>query len=260
MPDRTPATTYADPLQEHAATLRLWGLLAHWAEVDPDLRNRLCDSHAIELRNRSLERRVDHARVGRFKPMADFDWSWPEAIDREGIEELFSLDFMKDAANVILIGPNGVGKTMIARNLAYQALLDGHTVRFVTASAMLADLAAQECSRTRHQRLQHYTAPALLAIDELGYLSYDNRYADLLYEVISARYLKRSTIVTTNRPFSEWPEVFPNAACVVTLVDRLTNYSDVAEIKGPSFRLKEARERSAMVKKERAGRRGASRA
>jgi DNA replication protein DnaC len=244
-----------DPLQQLATRLRMWGLLAMWSEVDPDLRQRLCDAQLRENRSRSMERRLAISRIGRFKQMADFDWSWPQAIDREGIEDVLTLGFMNDAANVILIGPNGVGKTMIARNIAYQALLAGHTVRFVTASAMLADLAAQETASARHRRLKRYTTPALLAIDELGYLSYDNRYADLLYEVISARHLKRSTVVTTNRPFSEWPEVFPNAACVVTLVDRLTNYSDVAEIHASSYRLKEARERRAVGKDAAATRR-----
>jgi DNA replication protein DnaC len=247
MRDRNNDAEVLDPLQRRAARLRLWGLLAHWSEIDPELRQRLCDWQETERRNRSLDGRLAKSRIGRFKSMADFDWQWPKAIDRAGIEELLALDFMKDAANVILIGPNGVGKTMIARNIAYQALLAGHTVRFVTASAMLADLAAQESAQARHRRLMRYTTPALLAIDELGYLSYDNRYADLLYEVIDARHLKRSTLVTTNRPFSEWTEVFPNAACVVTLVDRLTNCSDVAEIHASSYRLKEAQERRTRI-------------
>ncbi len=253
------APLLVDPLQQRAHRLRLWGLLAHWSEVDADTRQRLCDWHETEARNRSMDARLARSRIGRFKPLADFDWNWPKVIDREGIGELMTLDFMNDAANVILIGPNGVGKTMIARNIAYQALLAGHTVRFVKASVMLDDLAAQQSAHARHRRLLAYTAPALLAIDELGYLSYDNRFADLLYEVIDTRHLKRSTIVTTNRIFSEWTEVFPNAACVVTLVDRLTNCSDLAEIQGESYRLKEAQERRSLTLGQRASRRTAPR-
>ena len=245
MRDNNNQAENTDPKRQRAARLRMWGLLEHWSEVEPELRDRLCDWQESERRNRSLDGRLAASRIGRFKSMADFDWNWPESIDRTGVTEFLGLDFMKDAANVILIGPNGVGKTMIARNIAYQALLAGHTVRFVTASAMLADLAAQDSAHARRRRLMRYTAPALLAIDELGYLSYDSRFADLLYEVIDARHLKRSTLVTTNRIFSEWPQVFPNAACVVTLVDRLTNCSDVAEIRGESYRLKEAQERRA---------------
>ena len=228
------------PMQLRAQHLRLWGLLAHWHEIDPELREKLCNWQETERRNRSMAGRLAASRLGRFKTMADFDWQWPESIDKDGIEEILGLGFMKDAANVILIGPNGVGKTMIARNIAWQALLAGHTVRFVTASAMLDDLASQESAQARHQRMLRYTAPALLVCDELGYLSYDNRYADLLYEVVSARHLKRSTVVTTNRPFSEWPEVFPNAACVVTLVDRLTHHADVTRLEGDSYRLRES--------------------
>ena len=243
-----------DPMQLRAKRLRMWGLLAHWSEIAPELRQQLCDWQETETRNRSLERRLGTSKIGRFKPLADFDWQWPQSIDREGIEELMTLDFMTDAANVILIGPNGVGKTMILRNIAYQAVIAGHTVRFSTAAAMLADLAAQESTFKRRRCLLKYTAPAVLAIDEVGYLSYDNRFADLLYEVIATRHLKRSTLVSTNRAFSEWSEVFPNAACVVTLVDRLTNCSDVAEIKGDSYRLKEAQERRAKKARVRAAR------
>ena len=234
-----------DPDREQARRLRLWGLLAVWDEMDPTLRRRLCDLHQSETRDRSMASRLAMSRLGRFKTMADFDWGWPATIDRDGIEEMLRLGFMNEAANLILVGPNGVGKSMIAHNIAYQALVAGHTVRFVKAGTMLEDLAAQDSAAARRQRLKQYTRPKLLAIDELGYLSYDNRYADLLFEVIEARHRKRSTIVTTNRPFSQWGEVFPNAACVVTLVDRLTNYSDVAEIHGSSYRLKEAEERRA---------------
>lgn len=237
--------TTLTPMQLRAQHLRLWGLLAHWKEIDPELREKLCNWQETERRTRSMAGRVSKSRLGRFKSMADFDWQWPQSIDREGIEEILGLGFMTEAANVILIGPNGVGKTMIARNIAWQALLAGHTVRFTTAGAMLEDLGAQPSAQARHDRMLRYTAPALLVCDELGYLSYDNRYADLLYEVVSARHLKRSTVVTTNRPFSEWPEVFPNAACVVTLVDRLTHFSDIAEIQAPSYRLREATERRA---------------
>jgi DNA replication protein DnaC len=245
-----------DPMQLRAKRLRMWGLLAHWSEIDPQLRQQLCDWQETETRNRSLKSRLATSKIGRFKPLADFDWQWPQSIDREGIEELMTLDFMTDAANVILIGPNGVGKTMILRNIAYQAVIAGHTVRFTTAAAMLTDLAAQESTRQRRSCLRKYTAPAILAIDEIGYLSYDNRFADLLYEVVAIRHLRRSTLVSTNRAFSEWNEVFPNAACVVTLVDRLTNCSDVAEIKGDSYRLKEAQERRARKARERAARPG----
>ncbi len=102
------------------------------------------------------------------------------------------------------------------------------------------------------RRLKHYTRPRLLVIDEVGYLSYGTRHADLLFEVISQR-LDRSTMVTTNKPFAEWTAVFPDAACVVTLVDRLVHRCDIIELDGDSYRLKESRERIARKKARRGG-------
>jgi DNA replication protein DnaC len=109
---------------------------------------------------------------------------------------------------------------------------------------MLSDLSSKEGATARKRCLLKYTKPDLLAIDELGYLSYDNRYADLLYEVINGRYLQNSTIITTNKAFAEWGEIFPNAGCVVTLVDRLTHKSELVKISGKSYRSKEAQERA----------------
>jgi DNA replication protein DnaC len=226
--------------------LGLHGLLARWQEVrHAEWLPLLIEYEQAERQQRSLARRLRSARLGSFKPLCDFDWRWPKKIDRMAIEELGALEFLAEAANVVLIGPNGIGKTMIAQHLAHRALLDGHRVRFTTASAMLNDLAAQDSAATLQRRLRHYCLPALLVVDELGYLSYDSRYADLLFEVVTRRYQQRSTIFTTNKPFSEWQQVFPNAACVVTIIDRLVHRAEILTIEGESYRLKEARERAA---------------
>ena len=108
---------------------------------------------------------------------------------------------------------------------------------------MLNDLAAQDGDSALKRRLASYARPQLLVIDEVGYLSYSNRHADLLFEIVSRRYEEKSTLVTTNRPFAEWNEVFPNASCVVSLVDRLIHRSEILIIDGESYRLKEAKER-----------------
>lgn len=232
--------------------LGLFGLLAHWQEVRGlDWLSTLIDYEQRERQRRSLERRLRFARLGAFKPLCDFDWQWPKKIDRIAIDELVTLEFLAEAANVVLIGPNGTGKTMIAQNLAHQALLAGHRVRLTTASAMLNDLAAQDSAAALQRRLRHYCRPSLLVVDELGYLSYDSRYADLLFEVVTRRYQQRSTIFTTNKPFSEWQQVFPNAACVVTIIDRLVHKAEILTIEGESYRLKEARERAASKTKAR---------
>jgi hypothetical protein len=155
------------------------------------------------------------------------------------------LDFITEAANVILVGPNGVGKSLIAQNLAHQAVLHGHSALFVNAAHMLGDLAAQDGDNALRRRFAHYARPDLLVIDEIGYLSYGTRHADLLFEIINRRYERKPTLITTNRPFAEWSAVFPNAACVVSIVDRLVHHAEILVIEGESFRMREARERAA---------------
>jgi DNA replication protein DnaC len=155
-----------------------------------------------------------------------------------------TLDFLKEAANVVLIGPNGVGKSLWAQNLAHQAVLQGATALFTTAGQLLGELAALDSDSALRRKLRHYATPDLLVIDEVGYLSYGNRHADLLFELVSRRYQAKSTLITTNRPFAEWHEVFPNAACVVSLIDRLIHNAEVIAIEGDSYRLKEAKERT----------------
>jgi len=238
-------TTYKseDPLVARAKALKLHGMLAHWDEIgETDWIESLIQWEEQERARRGLERRMQSARLGRFKPLADFDWSWPAQCDREAVNDLMRLNFLKEAANVILIGPNGVGKSTIARNIAHQAVLQGHNVLFTSASQMLNELAAQDGDSALKRRLAQYARPHLLVIDEVGYLSYSNRHADLLFEIVSRRYEERSTLITTNRPFQEWSEVFPNAACVVSLVDRLVHHSEIIAIEGGSYRLKEAKE------------------
>jgi DNA replication protein DnaC len=255
--DAATATAVPGADRERAQRLGFYGLLAHWDEVQgqPWLPH-LLEIEDTERRRRSLERRIRSARIGAFKTMADFDWAWPKKIHRATIDELFTLRFIEEGANVVLLGPNGVGKSMIAKNLAYQALLRGHTARFTAASDMLTELAGQSTSGALARRLRRYCNPQLLAIDEVGYLSYDNRYADLLFEVVTRRYEQRSIVLTTNKPFAEWSEIFPNAACVVTLVDRLVHRSEIVQIEGDSYRLKEAKERAAKKRKARRSRSG----
>jgi DNA replication protein DnaC len=188
-----------------------------------------------ERARRGLELRMRAARLGSFKPMADFDWSWPKKIDRDLAEHALSLSFITERRNLALVATNGLGKTMIAKNIAHAAVLAGHTVLFRTASELLTDLACDSPQR-RRARLAYYSSHDLLCIDELGYLSYDDRAADLLFEVVTRRHERRSILLTTNLGFTDWSTVFPNASCLMTLLDRLLHHADVVLIEGDSYR------------------------
>ncbi len=241
-----------DILLQRAKALKLIGLIAHWEEAhNNNWVTQLLQWEEDERSQCSLARRLKSSCVGRFKPLVDFDWKWPKKCDRQAIEEFMNLSFMSEAMNIIFCGPNGVGKSMIAKNIAYQAIIQGHTALFTTGSHMLGDLTSQDGDLALKRKLKFYTVPKLLIVDEVGYLSYSNRYADLLFEIISRRYHQRSTIITTNKPFAEWRDIFPNATCVVSLIDRLVHRSEIINIDAESYRLKEAKEESAKRKASR---------
>ena len=247
-----PPMTDRDTQRARAGALNLHGMLAHWSEVAGEAWvTSLLGWEEQERARRSLERRLRAARIGRFKPLCDFDWNWPVKCDRAAIEELMSLDFLGEAANAVLRGPNGIGKTMIAQNVAHQAVIQGHTAIFTSAGQLFSELAAIDSAIALKYRLNRYARPTLLVIDEVGYLAYSNRAADLFFELVSRRYQSKSTIITTNKPFAEWNDVFPNAACVVSLVDRLVHNAEVIDLNGDSYRNKEAQERAEMRAKKR---------
>ena len=210
------------------ATKRRWGptqLLEHLADVEQQERAR-----------RSLERRLLRSRLGRFTPMDAFDWAWPTRIDRAAVEAALRLGFLADTRNVVLVAAQGLGKTMIAQNIAHAAVLAGTHVLFTTAAQLLLDLGSQESTRAPARRLNHYATRTLLVIDEVGYLSYDARAADLLFQVVTRRYEKRSLVLTTNLPFSAWPTIFPNAGSAIALIDRLVHHAEIITIDGDSYR------------------------
>jgi len=194
---------------------------------------------------RSLERRLERSRIGRFKPMADFDWSWPKKIERDVIERALTLDFVNEHRNLVLLGANGIGKTMIAKNLAYQAAVAGHSVLFLTAAELIDDLRTEVAHSTFRRKLTKYASPRLLVIDEVGYLSYDHHAADLLYKVVDRRYEKKSIVLTTNLAFRDWNTVFPNATSTATLLDKLTHHADVTVVEGESYRVHESQKEAA---------------
>lgn len=256
--EKTPAadTTASTPPPDLAEALREIGLRCFEDSVDDfiarattarwsaaQILGQIVRAERTERARRSVERHLGRAHLERFKLMCDFDWNWPKAIDREAVERILTLGFIERAENVVLVAPHGVGKTMIAKNLIHSAVLAGHSALFITASDLLLDLSKQETARTLQRRIRHYAAYHVLAIDELGYLSYDNRAADLLFQIVTRRYEKRPMILTTNLAFSAWDTVFPNAACATALIDRLTHHAEIISIDGDSYRKREAEER-----------------
>jgi len=193
-----------------------------------------------ERSRRGLDRRLKRSRLERFKHIADFDWNWPTKIDRPLVESTLRLDFITDARNIVLVAPQGLGKTMIAQNIVHQAAVNGHGVLFISAAQLLLDLAAQESARALERRFKHYARIGLLVIDEIGFLAFDARNADLLFQVITRRYEKKSVVLTTNLAFRDWPTIFPNATCATALIDRVVHHADVIAIEGESYRAREA--------------------
>jgi DNA replication protein DnaC len=246
--------TELDALRARAEALQLHGLVAHWPEVATQTRVApLLDWEERHRASSSLERRLQTAHVGRFNPVCDFDWNWPKRCDRAAIEALMALEFLKEAANIVVVGPNGVGKSTLAQNIAHQPLIHGRRVLFTSAGQLLGRLCALDRDSALRRRLRHHARPQLPAIDEVGYLCCSNRHADLMFERVSRSYQSKSTLVTTNRPFAEWREMFPNATCVVSLVDRLVHDADIIAIEGDSCRLEEAHDSAEQRARQRRG-------
>ena len=244
-----------------AARLRALGLIAASDTLDDlvalatqkrwspnQLLEYVADLEDKERARKSLERRTTRSRLGKFKPVADFDWNWPTKIDRPLVEAAVDLRFVEGARNIVLAAPQGLGKTMLAQNIAHQAILAGHSVLFTTAAQMLLDLGGQESTRALERRLHYYAKVSLLVLDEVGYLAFDNRNADLLFQVVSRRYERKSLVLTTNLAFADWPTIFPNATCATALIDRVIHHADVIAIEGTSYRLREAEEAKAAKK------------
>ncbi len=209
-----------------------------------DFINHIATLETVDKSRRSTERRLKESSIGKFKPLDQFDWRWPEQIDRTKIDRLLTLNFLKEATNIIIAGPQGLGKTMLARNLAWKAVMTGSTVRFTTAAKLVGDLGSVKEPGLFERRLGKYTKPDLLVIDEVGYLSFDCQAADILFEVVTRRYETGSIVMTTNIAFKDWNQIFPGAACLTALIDRLTHHCDILTIGGNSFRHKESLERN----------------
>ena len=224
-------------LKERAWTLGLHGLIERWDDVAQASWLEDIISGEEQARSaRSFERRRRSAHLPPFKPLADFDWTWPRAISRTDVEALMGLDFIDEARNAVIVGGQGTGKTMIAANIAHQALVEGTTVRFERAGDLLEELADISVRSDLLKRLTMLARPRMLVLDEIGYASFGNRHADLLHA--SRRYQQRTTMITTSLGFAQWDRVFPSTSGIAGTVDRLVHNATVITIDGDSWRLK----------------------
>ena len=174
------------------------------------------------------------------KTLEQFDWGWPISINQLQVRDLFRLAFLKEKANIIFIGNVGLGKSHLATALAHTACLQGHSALFTTAINIINSLSAARASGGIKREMSKYLKPSILVIDELGYLPIDKFGADCLFQIISARYEQSSTIVTSNRAFKDWAEIFNNDSVLTSaLLDRLMHHAETVLIGGKSFRMKD---------------------
>jgi len=185
-------------------------------------------------------RRIKAARLPGIKTLDGFDWSWPKKINRAQVQHVFRLDFVPTHGNVIFLGGVGVGKTHLAVALAHTACLKGVTTLFTTAVDIVNSLAAAQATGGIKREMARLLKPGVLCIDELGYLPIDKFGADALFQVISQRYERGSTIITSNRAFKQWPAIFNNDSMLTSaLLDRLLHHAETLVIEGDSYRMRE---------------------
>jgi DNA replication protein DnaC len=208
-----------------------------WSHVD--YFSALAEGEAALRRDRSIERRIRLARFPVIKTLEQFRWNWPTLINQATVQNLFRLKFIDEKANVIILGGVGLGKTHLATALGYAACLEGKSVLFTTAIDVINTLSAAQGANRLKAELKKYLAPSALILDELGYLPIDKRGADLLFQVVSLRYEQGSTIITSNRAFKHWPQIFANDSTLTSaLLDRLLHHAETILIEGKSFRMK----------------------
>jgi len=200
----------------------------------------LIQAQTHQRRDRAIERRIYQARFPQIKTLEQFNWSWPKKINQQQVQNLFRLKWIEDKSNVIFISGVGLGKTHLATALGYEACLKGYSVLFSTAVEAINNLIAAKAAGRLKQELNKYLKPDLIVCDELGYLPIDKTGADLLFQIISHRYEKGSIIITTNRVFKDWPEIFNNDSMLTSaLLDRLLHHAQTVIIEGKSYRMKD---------------------
>lgn len=246
----TPPTPPAGDVEHHLRYLKLAFMAQHYAELATqaahkmwphvDYLARLVEGEAHLRRDRATQSRIRLARFPVIKTLEQFRWDWPTRINRLQVQNHFRLAFLQEKANLILLGGVGLGKTHLATALGYTACLQGYSVLFASAIDVINTLSAAKGAGRLKAELKKYTKPALLILDELGYLPIDKTGADLLFQVISLRYEQGSIVLTSNRAFKEWPKIFNNdSTLTAAILDRLLHHAETVIIEGKSFRMKD---------------------
>lgn len=247
---KTKTTTGDEPgLRQNLETLKLSAFLDNYSDAAQqaaekqwsyaDFLGQLAEAEVNARNDRSTQRRIKQARFPVLKTLDTFDWNWPTKINRLKVQDLFRLAFLKDNTNVIFLAGVGLGKTHLGTALAYQACLKGFSVLFASAIDIINTLNAACNAGRLKTELKKYLKSDLLLIDELGYLPVDKKGADLLFQVISRRYEHGSIILTTNKHFKKWPEIFNNDSTLTSAVlDRLLHHAETVVIEGKSYRMK----------------------
>jgi len=204
-----------------------------------DFLDDLLQAELAVRRERYLKARIRLAHLPFHKTLDQFDFSFQPSVDERQIRELATMAFVANATNVLFLGPPGVGKTHLAVALGLKGIEQGLGVYFVTAHALLQDLRRAHAENRLERRLRVYTSPKILIVDELGYLAMDTLEATLFFQLVSARYTRGSIILTSNKSFGDWGQIFGDTVIATAILDRLLHHSVVINIRGESYRLRE---------------------
>ena len=247
---RKPTHPDADALHSHMGALNLPFMREHhqaYAQSAADKHwshlqylTELISAEAAARDDRRVQRCIHLARFPVLKTLDQFDWNWPTKINRLLIQNLFHLDFVKQRGNVVFISGTGLGKSHLMTALGHAACQRGHSVLFTGAIEIINTLAAAQASGAMKRALHHYIKPTVLCVDELGYLPIDKFGADCLFQIISHRYERGATLMTTNRTYKQWASIFNNDAVLTSaLLDRLLHHAETVRIEGKSYRSKD---------------------